>query len=72
MRVDGSISPKNQFWGDPVVDPSRRTTICRTSDSSTSIMNRRGDEHIKGPPCKGLCPKNGWTIDQFCAHCHDS
>ena len=20
--------------------------------------------------CKGLCPKSGWTIEQFCSHCH--
>ena len=22
--------------------------------------------------CKGLCPRNGWTIDQFCMYCHDA
>ena len=22
------------------------------------------------PPCKGLCPKVGWTIEQYCELCH--
>ena len=42
------------------------------SNSIASITNQRGDQNSKGPPCKGRCPKDGWTIDQFCAYCHDA
>ena len=27
-------------------------------------------EIMKGPPCNGRCPKEGWKIEQFCEYCH--
>ena len=24
----------------------------------------------RSPPCQGLCPKTGWSIQQFCSFCH--
>ena len=61
MNTDGLVSSKNRFWGDPVASSGRSNM-------------RKGDfkDDDKGPPCKGMCSKTGWTIDQFCVYCHDS
>ena len=69
-------SPEKQFWGDPVARSSCSDVAVIqapvSNTASTSNMHKYGDKNKQEPPCKGLCSKTGWTIDQFCVFCHDS
>ena len=66
-------SPEKQFWGDPVARSScSDVAVIEAIVSSTSYMHKYENKNKQEPPCKGLCSKTGWTIDQFCVFCHDS
>ena len=28
------------------------------------------DYSLEQPPCRGMCPKVGWTMEQYCSYCH--
>jgi hypothetical protein len=47
-------------------------TVSQGISSSSGGKDKPRDTDKKGPPCKGLCPKEGWSMSQFCVFCHDS
>ena len=74
---DSSVSSSKTITGPKSLQASSNTSSHtstqnkRTSDSiAAAPPPKRVNVPLNSPVCKGLCPKQGWTIDMFCEYCH--